>query len=288
MAPASPPRCGESGDARRRHEAGALRRRPLIRRAAPDTSQRTIRSPDTPQGGEGGPAFRREGLISTACEAIFRRAAVRRPVSPHSPSEDGRPDERPIPGEGRDGPGDKPQRRGQSPSPSPLPSPRKRGEGAAYAWMQNAPASRRGFPSLCQAAAKPFQICGPPCQAFPRISLAVLGDIKGLQAEKGNFTVLQILAVLIPPDGEAGRAKSDLGRLARFLIVGNGKVRGSKWSSDFTAPRGERDSHIGYLRDQRRRRELLSRGLRLGVKQAVGVSDCNQPLIRDIHGNIQK
>ncbi|MGO9773797.1 MAG: hypothetical protein ACLPSW_30475 [Roseiarcus sp.] len=78
-----------------------------------------------------------------------------------------------------------------------------------------------------QIHAKDFQICAPFLQTFPKIPLAVLWEIKGLQGKKGNFVLLQIFFPAPRPKaaarsaGEAGASNRDKGRLASFSVFQN-------------------------------------------------------------------
>jgi hypothetical protein len=71
-----------------------------------------------------------------------------------------------------------------------------------------------------QIYAKHFQICGLFLQTFPKIPLAVLWKIKGVQGEKGNFARPQIFFAAPGPKtparsaGEAVGSNGDKGSLA--------------------------------------------------------------------------
>jgi hypothetical protein len=68
---------------------------------------------------------------------------------------------------------------------------------------QSGPSTYDGPSKLFQTHAKHFQICGRFLQTFPKIPLAVLWKIKGLQGEKGNFALLQIFAPIPCPKAPA-------------------------------------------------------------------------------------
>jgi hypothetical protein len=94
-------------------------------------------------------------------------------------------------------------------------------------------ATRRFFPlpdvglgKLFPTHAKHFQILGLLLQIFPKIPLAVLCEINGLQGEKGNFALLQISCAdpLAKAPGAAGKAESDREKASMFFVFPKGKI----------------------------------------------------------------
>jgi hypothetical protein len=69
-----------------------------------------------------------------------------------------------------------------------------------------------GGSELFQIHAKHFQICGLFLQTFPRISLAVLGEIKGLQGGKGKFRYAPNFCAVGRVSLDGSDASTDLGK----------------------------------------------------------------------------
>jgi hypothetical protein len=97
-------------------------------------------------------------------------------------------------------------------------------------------ATRRFFPlpdvglgKLFPTHAKHFQILGLLLQIFPKIPLAVLCEINGLQGEKGNFALLQIscadpLAKAPGAAGKADMAESNTEKASMFFVFQKDKI----------------------------------------------------------------